>query len=179
MTYNPSNDTISLYVLNDNNDNVYGTETEDTYILARTKQEKSCFAIFLNCSNVIERTIKHTNLLYICPEEEWKRKINNYLENNGVFSYVGELTSTTSSNRTNAQEVLHQMSDLVVKTLHQLLYHRAITNEQYSDMMYYNQSRPFEVNKLDFQPKICHVTIFFSKFLPSNRFDLIIIRIKL
>ena len=159
---NTVNNRMPLFVLDNNDDDQLNEEEKDIYILARTSKEKSCFAIYLNTLKVIERTIKHTNVLYICPEEQWKRKVNNYLkQTGGPFSFIGEMTSETSSNAA-TQQILIEMSNRVVKTLHRLLFRRAISNEQYSDMMYYNQSSRFEVNQLDFQPKICHVSMFFS-----------------
>ncbi|CAF1344572.1 unnamed protein product [Adineta steineri] len=134
-------------------------EDEHTFILARTsKEKKTCVATRqskLNASKIIERTIKHTNVLYICSEEQWQQKVNNYMEQTGHFLFIGDITSETSAN--DIKRILMNMSNLVVKTLHVLLYRRAITNEQYSDMMFYNQSIKFDVNKLDFIPKIRHV----------------------
>ena len=135
----------------------------DVFLLARTSKEKSYFPTIqsrLNPLKVIKRRIKHTNVLYICSEEQWKRKVNNYMKQTGVFSLIGDMTSATPTN--DAKQIPMKMSNLVVKTLHNLLYRRAITNEQYSNMMYYNQSIRFEVNKLDFIPKIRDVCTLFS-----------------
>jgi hypothetical protein len=140
-----------------------GNEEENTFVLARTLEEKSYFSTnqstFNTTTKFIKRTIKHTNVLCICSEDQWKRQVNNYMKESGggIFSLLGDMTSETSTNDA-AKHILVNMSNLVVRTLHHLLYRRLITNEQYSDMMYYNQSIQFNVNKLDFRPKLRNVS---------------------
>ena len=136
-------------------------EDEDTFVLARTSDEKLYFPILqsrINETTIVRRPLKHSNVLCIFSEEQWKRKVNNYMEQTGNFSFVGDMLSDTSP--TDVEHILTKMSNLVVRTLHILLFRRAITNEQYSTMMYYNQSLRFNVNKLDFIPIMYDVSIF-------------------
>jgi hypothetical protein len=85
------------------------------------------------------------------------------MEQTDIFSLVGDISSDTAPN--DVEHALTNMSDLVVQTVHRLLFRRAITNEHYTSMMYYNQSRRFRVNKLDFIPKIHDVSIFLVSLL--------------
>ena len=85
------------------------------------------------------------------------------MEQTDIFSLVGEMSSDTVPD--DAEHILTKMSDAVVQTVHRLLFRRAITNEQYTTVMYYNQSRRFKVNKLDFLPKMHDVSIFLVSFL--------------
>ena len=107
--------------------------------------------------------MKHTNVVCICSEERWKRKVDKYMEQTDIFSWVGDISSDTAPN--DVDHVLTKMSNRVVQTIHRLLFRRAITNEHYTTIMYYNQSRRFKVNKLDFLPKMHNVSIFLVSLL--------------
>ena len=136
-------------------------EDEDTLVLARTSDEKLYFPTLqsrINETTIVRRPLKHSNVLCIFSEEHWNRKVNNYMEQTGNFSFVGDMSSDTSP--TDSEHILTKMSNLVVRTLHILLFRRAITNEQYSAMMYYNQSLQYKVNRLDFIPIMYDVSIF-------------------
>ena len=115
---------LPLFVLGNS---IESQEEEHAYIVARTIEEKSALALFLNASKVIERTIAETNVLYICPEEPWKRQRDQYLLSTGNFILIRDLASSET------QQILAAMSDRVVNKLHQLLYRYAITNEQYEE----------------------------------------------
>ena len=106
-------------------------EDDDTFILARSSDEKVYFPILqsrINETAIVGRTLKHSNVLCLFSEEQWKRKVNNYLAQTGYFSFVGDMSSDTSP--ADAEHILTKMSNLVVRTLHILLFRRAITNEQ-------------------------------------------------
>ncbi|CAF1485290.1 unnamed protein product [Adineta ricciae] len=129
----------------------------DQFIVAKTLREQaSSFnsQTHLNTTKVIKRTIKYTHAQYICPEEQWNEQINCYLASNDVFILVGDMHTR------HTKEILHNMSNLIVRTVHQLLYRRLITNEQYGNIMFYNQRIDFNVNQLNFIIKMENVTIY-------------------
>ncbi|CAF1485066.1 unnamed protein product [Adineta ricciae] len=129
----------------------------DQFIVAKTLQEQvSSFnsQTHLNTTKVVKRTIKYTHAQYICPEEQWNEQINCYLASNDVFVLVGDMHTR------HTKEILHNMSNLIVRTIHQLLYRRLITNEQYGNIMFYNQRIDFNVNQLNFTIKMENVTIY-------------------
>lgn len=128
-------------------------DKEDTFVLARTSEEKRYFPTLqsrINATKVVERPMKHSNVMCIFSEDQWTRKVNKCMEETDSFLFVADMLSDTAP--MDSEHILTKMSNRVVRTLHILLFRRAITNEQYSAMMYYNQSLRFKVNQLDFIP---------------------------
>ena len=140
-------------------------DPESTFILARTSNEKTCFRTLqpvLKKIKIVVQPIKQTNVLFICHEDQWKRRINQYIKEIEVFTLIRPLALQTSNNR--VQYILTNMSNEVVSTLHSLFLRRAITTEQYGQMMYYNQSTQFQVNQLGFIPELSRVSYFILFF---------------
>jgi hypothetical protein len=79
---------------------------QDTFILAKTSQEKAYYqSDQCTTKTWMIQTIKETNVLYICPEEQWKKKVQNYMEHIGLFSLIGSMTLETSDDQ--VQHVLN------------------------------------------------------------------------
>lgn len=137
---------MSLLAANLNSDQ---TEQTNTFILARTDVEKSHFRAVqraLNRINIRVAVVRHSNILYICHNDHWRSKANSYIEAIGVFSLIGNINSVNND----YQLILKTMTDQVVSTLHDLFLRNGITVQQYEQMMYFNQSSTFQVNKLYF-----------------------------
>ena len=165
-----NNNDISVTVtldIHDEHDQEANKTTEDLYTLARTIREKTCFRTIqsaLNRMKIVLRTIKDSNVLYICSEDQWKEKVKKYVDENNHFQFIGSFHSETSSNNP-IRYTLITNSNQIVKTLHTLFFRKAITTEQYEKMMYYNQTTICNINRLYFIPEIRHVSFFLSFFL--------------
>jgi hypothetical protein len=129
-------------------------------ILARTTDEKLHFQTIesaLNKLNITIRTIQHSNALYICSLDDWKQKVNNFMEQTGGFSFIGDMTSNMSNNH--VQDVLINMNNQITNTLHNLYHCKAITTEQYEQIMHKNQLTMINVIKFDFVAEMRNVSI--------------------
>ncbi|CAF1428017.1 unnamed protein product [Adineta steineri] len=138
-----------------------------TFVLARTDIEKSHFRVIqqaLNKLNIRVRAVRQSNVLYICHDEHWRKESNNYMEQIGVFVLVKETIDTLNNGYEN---VFKTMSDEIVSTLHHLFLRKAITTEQYEQMMYFNQVPTHRFNKLYFIPEVCHKEIILQPMLTS------------
>ncbi len=126
--------------------------TQEIFELAKTSKQKLAYqmnqALFYTMKT-IARPIKDTHVLYICSEQQWKEKVNHYLQSTNVFSYIGPMLSDTSNNE-HVQNVLNKMKNEIIQTLDNLYLSQAITNEQYESMISFKQLTILEVNKLNF-----------------------------
>jgi len=161
---NDNHMSLLLTVEDDDHYNRQEKEEKNTkipFILARTINEKLCYQTIqpsLNKLKITIQTIKDTNALYICPEDEWKQKVNNFMEQTGIFSLMGvNMASEMSKNQ--VQDVLTSMNHQIANTLHNLYLCKAITAEQYGQMIPNNQSTIINLNKLDFVAEIHNVSI--------------------
>ena len=125
--------TVTLDIHDEHDDQETNKTTEDLYTLARTIREKTCFRTIqstLNRMQIILRTIKDSNVLYICSEDQWKQKVKKYVDENNHFQFIGSFHAETSSNNP-IRYALITRSNQIVKTLHTLFLRKAITTEQY------------------------------------------------
>jgi hypothetical protein len=140
-------------------------DVKNSFSLARSSAEKLHFQAnksILKKINVSVRTAHQTNVLFICHNDRWERDAKNYMERLGVFSLIRQMDLETSDN--SPENVLKMMSDQVVFTLHDLFLRKAITVEQYEQMMYYNQLSTFRVNQLYFVPVAHKVKLFYLSY---------------
>ena len=157
--------------IHDENDQETNKTTEDLHTSARTIREKTCFRTIqsaLNRMQIVLGTIKDSNVLYICSEDQWKQKVKKYVDENNHFQFVGPFHAETLSNNP-IRCALVTRSDQIIETLHTLFLRKAITTEQYEKMMYYNQTTICNINHLYFIPaEIRHVSFFLSLSLLFN-----------
>lgn len=148
---------------------------DQTFILAKTSKEISSFRTVeaaLNKFKIIVRKIYETNALYICSENDWQEKVSQYMkENTDAYRWIGSMTNTTRATEENntlndsIQHLLKNVNQQIISTLDHLLLCRAITREQYEQMMLYsNQTDSLQVNELYFIPKLYEVTMIFFGF---------------
>ena len=141
---------LSLLVEHENSDQ--NKPSSKTFVLARTDIEKSHFRAIqqaLNSLNLRVRAVDQSHVLYICHDEHWREETNNYVKQIGTLVLIGDDINTSNSH---CEHVLKTMSEQIVSTLHQLFLRKAITIEQYEQMMYFNQVSTFRINKLYFIP---------------------------
>lgn len=135
----------------------------DTFILAKTSEQKLTYyqnnQLDSNTINMILRPIKETTVLYASPEQEWKDKVNDYIQSTKAFSFIGPMSSETSNKH--VENIFNQIET----TIHELYISQALTNEHYKQMLSFKQLGTFEVNKLDFDLTLYEVSLFFSLLL--------------
>ena len=153
---NKINNSNSLSLIGTDDDRNQDRFMTNTFILARTDVEKSHFRAIkpaLNKINIRVRAMDQSNILYICPDNYWQQQAQKYMTNIGVYSLIGDMNSLDK----HCESILKQTTDQIVSTLHHLFIRRAITIQQYEQMMYFNQLSTFRVNELYFIPKLYEV----------------------
>ena len=136
-------------------------QQQKTFVITRTTKQKfhlQAIAFCLKKIGVMVLKISQSNILYIIHEDHWKQKVNNYLEQIGVFSLIGNINSNEAEN--NVKDYLKTISDRIVGTLHDLFLRKAITTEQYEQMMYGHQMSTFIIKELSFIPDINDVCVY-------------------
>lgn len=149
---------------------------EQTFVLVKTAKEISSFR---NIEDILKklkitiRPVKDTNALFVCSENHWKQRVNQYMEHTSLSSFIGPLTTTMKEKKTkkittsddSVEYILNDINHHIHSTLHNLHRFQAITCDQYEQLVYRDQSQPFQVNTLYFVPIIHHVSLVLYLFL--------------
>ncbi|UJR12882.1 hypothetical protein I4U23_017056 [Adineta vaga] len=137
------------------------------FVLAKTESEKTHFRAVeqaLKTLNIQVTEVYQSNVLYICHDEHWKQEANIYIQRIGVFLLIGEITNTSNND---CENILKAVNNDIISVLHHLCLQKAITTEQYEQMMYFSQAAAFQINELYFIPEVYNKEIILQPMLKS------------